>query len=356
MKSTNHPKLKPPPRSLFSCGFFRYCTQSVLSPTNASPPVLAPPPPPPPHSESSSSSTTSQSFTQWRFSHTPISTSNFETNPTPDTALTRHQSPPPPPRPQPPPVVISDLQELFHVAELQLSTGEELDRIKAIYMLQHSLVNPHAVVEKPRAVICNPRASVDNMGNAAGDLVDNANADVGGGAWVSCPSAVMRGVLGCLKDKELAKPATKVLLALCLGEGNRHVAVEEGAVGKVVDALVDLDGGAVAERALAALELLCTVAEGAAELRAHALVGPMMVEVMRRMETTRGRENAIGILAVIYGGAGGDAMEFAPPEEVARVVMLAMQGDCSARGRRKGAQLLKVLQENERLDLTQEVG
>lgn len=209
------------------------------------------------------------------------------------------------------------------MAELQLSSGDESDRIKAIYMLQHSLVNTRAAVD--------------------------------GGSCV-CPPAVMRGVLSCLKNKELAKPATKVLLALCLKECDRRVAVEEGAVGKVVEALVDLDGGAVAERALAALELLCTVAEGAAELRAHALVGPMMVEVMRRMETTRGRENAIGILAVIYSG-GGDAVGFAPQEEVARVVMLAMQGDCSARGKRKGAQLLKVLQENEneRLDLNQEV-
>ncbi|KAI3512222.1 hypothetical protein L1887_19515 [Cichorium endivia] len=328
---TNHPKLKPPPRPLFSCGFFRYCTQSVVSPTNPSPPALPlsepTPPPPQPQSESSSSSNTSQSFTQWRFSHTPISTSNLLTDQSPETTQIHHQPPPPPP-PPPPPVIISDLQELFHVAELQLSTGLDSDRVKAIYMLQHSLVNPRAAAE--------------------------------GGELVSCPPTVMRGVLGCLKDKELAKPATRVLLALCLGECNRHVAVDEGAVGKVVEALVDLDGGAVAERALAALELLCTVAEGAAELRAHALVGPMMVEVMRRMETTRGRENAIGILAVIFGGTGsgtgGDAMGFAPQEEVARVVMLAMQGACSARGRRKGAQLLKILQENERLDLTQEVG
>ncbi|XP_076947574.1 U-box domain-containing protein 25-like [Bidens hawaiensis] len=308
----HHPKRKQP---LFSCGFFRYCTtQSVLSPTNTNPPVLplSDPPPPPPKSESSSSSNTSQSFTQWRFSNT---SQLHQSSPTVVTIKT--------PEPQPPaPVIISDLQELYHVAELQLSTGEESDIIKAIYMLQHNLVTSRAV----------------------------------GGASVTCPPAVMQRVLSCLKDKDVAKPATKVLLALCLVESNRHVAVEEGAVGKVVEALVDLDGGAVAERALAALELLCTVAEGAAELRAHALVGPMMVEVMRRMETTRGRENAIGILAVIYGDAGGDEGGFAPQEEVARVVMLAMQGDCSARGRRKGAQLLKMLQENERLDLTQEVG
>ncbi|KAK9068399.1 hypothetical protein SSX86_012512 [Deinandra increscens subsp. villosa] len=325
---THHPKLKQPPRPLFSCGIFRHCTQSVLSPTNANPPALPlseqppPPPPPPPalppsqpHSESSSSSNTSQSFTQWRFSHTPISTNSCS-----EPTELHHHSPSPPP----PAVIISDLQELFHVAELQLSTNNDDDKIKAIYMLQHSLVNSRAAAD--------------------------------GGASVPCPPTVMRRVLGCLKDKDVAKPATKVLLALCLGECNRRVAVEEGAVGKVVEALVDLDCGAVAERALAALELLCTVAEGAAELRAHALVGPMMVEVMRRMETTRGRENAIGILAVIYGGVGGEAVGFAPQEEVARVVMLAMQGDCSARGRRKGAQLLKMLQENERLDLSHEVG
>lgn len=260
----------------------------------------------------------------------------------------------------PPPVIISDLQELFHVAELQFSTGDYYEKIKAIYMLQHSLVNSRAVMKNPRAAVddgalvtSSPeamRVGLDVTGKIPRATVEDST-------LVSCPPAVMRGVLGCLKDKELAKPATKVLLALSLGECNRHVAVEEGAVGKVVEALVDLDGSAVAERALAALELLCTVAEGAAELRAHALVGPMMVEVMRRMETTRGRENAIGILAVIYGGGGGgDAVGFAPQEEVARVVMLAMQGDCSARGRRKGAQLLKVLQENERLDLTQEMG
>ncbi|XP_071719452.1 uncharacterized protein [Rutidosis leptorrhynchoides] len=366
MKSSNHPKLKPPPRSLFSCGFFRYCTQSVLSPTNPTPTALPPPSPPPPQpqsnlqSETSSSSNTSQSFTQWRFSHTPITSNNFQSNPSPETTHLHHQSPLPPPLPPPPPVIISDLQELFHVAELQFSTGDYSEKLKAIYMLQHSLVNSRALVNNSRAAVddggmrsCMP----EEMRMGLGVSENNSRTTADDGVLVSCPPAVMRGVLGCLKDKELAKPATKVLLALSLGECNRHVAVEEGAVGKVVEALVDLDGSAVAERALAALELLCTVAEGAAELRAHALVGPMMVEVMRRMETTRGRENAIGILAVIYGGGGGgDAVGFAPQEEVARVVMLAMQGDCSVRGRRKGAQLLKVLQENERLDLSQEIG
>lgn len=153
-----------------------------------------------------------------------------------------------------------------------------------------------------------------------------------------CPLPVMSGVVRHLKDRSAAKPATKVLLALCLAEPNRRAAVESGAVGAVVEAAADLEGAA-AERALAALELMCTVAEGAEELRAHSLAVPMMVELMGRT-AARGREYAIGVLAVIFGGAGGGPGDHvhAPPEEVARAVGLALRGDCSARGRRKGAQ------------------
>ncbi|KAM7493303.1 hypothetical protein LguiB_027912 [Lonicera macranthoides] len=326
---THHPKLKPPPRPLFSCAFFRHCSQTVLSPTTTTtpPPIpLTPPPPPPPRppppppqpsdpppsSSSSSSNTSQQSFTQWKF-------------PLPNSPISPHLFPParpdPPPRPsrRPDPVADADLPEIFHVAELQLGSGSGSDRVKALYMLERSLV-PNT-------------------------------------PEVDCPAAVMRGVVGYLKERVGAKPATKVLLALCLAEGNRHMAVEVGAVGQVVEALADLEGAA-AERALAALELMCTVAEGAAELRSHALAVPMIVEVMGRMGG-RGREYAISVMGVIFGGDAGDgppAAVAAPPEEVARAVMLGLQGDCTARGRRKGAQLLKTLQENGRLDLSQEGG
>ncbi|CAK9136393.1 unnamed protein product [Ilex paraguariensis] len=343
---THHPKLKTTtPRPLFSCGFFRHCTQTALSPTTPNPQTLPlsgsepPPPPPPPlppppsfdppprqpphpDSESSSSSnTTSQSFTQWRFPlpNSPISSylqpesnkpEHCPSNPPPDT--TQKSDPPPP-------VLNVNLQEQFHIAELQLSTGSDLERVRALHMLERSLVP-------------NPRAAADGQDN------------------VSCPPVVMKGVIGYLKDMAGAKPASKILLALCLVESNRHVAVEAGAVGAVVESLADLEGPA-AERALASLELLCTVAEGAAEVRTHALAVPMMVQVMGRMEG-RGKEYALSVLAVIFGGSG-DGVAVAPPEAMARAVVLAMQGNCSARGRRKGAQLLKTLQEIGRLDLTQ---
>lgn len=148
-----------------------------------------------------------------------------------------------------------------------------------------------------------------------------------------------------MKNKAGAKAATKILLALCLAEGNRHVAVEAGAAAAVVETALELEATS-AERALAALELMCTVAEGAAAVRAHALAVPIMVMMMGRT-SARGKEYAIGVLAVIYSGGYGEeeAVAAAPAEEVARAVELALKGDCSGRGRRKGAQLLKALQE-----------
>lgn len=160
-----------------------------------------------------------------------------------------------------------------------------------------------------------------------------------------------------MRSKLGVKPAAKILFALCLAGDNRRVAVEVGAVGAVVELAMELDRSS-AERALAALELMCTVAEGAAQVRAHALAVPVMVAMMARMEG-RGREHAISVLAVIYaGGATAVAVSVAPPKEVARAVVLALQGDCSARCRRKGAQLLKLLQESEDgpLDPSQEGG
>lgn len=214
----------------------------------------------------------------------------------------------------------SNPEELFHVAELLFSTGSGQERVDALHLLERS-------------------------------LVPNPSSAVPGGDEVLCPAVVMREVVGCLKQRVGVKPASKVLLALCLQEGNRHVGIEAGAVGVLVEALADLES-AVAERVLAALELLCTVAEGAAEVREHALAVPLMVQVMGRMEG-RGKEYALSVLAVIYCGSG-ESVTVAPPEEVARAVMLALQGDCSARARRKGAQLLKILQEHERFDSPQD--
>ncbi|XP_027356875.1 uncharacterized protein LOC113866191 [Abrus precatorius] len=275
MKTHHQPKLKT---QLFSCGFFRHCTQSVHSPTGNTPPPPLPLTPPRFQCESStsSSSSQSQSFTQWQWRFSPTKNTNTVTTP--------------------PPLQIHNLQELFHVSELQLTT----DPNSALHLLERSLV-PNPPQEQP-----------------------------------PCPPNLMRALIRNLTH------ATKILFALCLSHTNRRVAVEAGAVGAVVESATELDG-APAERALAALELMCTVPEGAAEVRAHALSVPVMVTMMGKTGA-RGKEYAIGVLAVIYGGSVTEQLT-APPEEVARAVELALQGECSARGRRKGAQLLKKLKQ-----------
>lgn len=152
-------------------------------------------------------------------------------------------------------------------------------------------------------------------------------------------------------DPATARPAAKVLLALLLSEGNRRLAVEARAAPAAVEAVAATStsgaaGAATAERALAALELICTVPEGAAEVRGNPTAGRSLVAAVEKM-VGRGRECAIGVLSAIYAGEWAGA---APPE-VGRTVVVALQGDCTPRGRRKGAKLLKALKEAGRLDL-----
>lgn len=148
----------------------------------------------------------------------------------------------------------------------------------------------------------------------------------------------MRLVVRNIKNKAGAKQSSKILLALCLADRNRHVAVKAGAVTAIIEASTELEDSAV-ERALAALELMYKVGQGVAEVRAHALAVPVMVAMMDGT-SARGKEYAIGVLAVIYGGTSKAETEMltesvhAPPEEVTRAVALALQGHCTARGRR----------------------
>ncbi|CAH8319819.1 unnamed protein product [Eruca vesicaria subsp. sativa] len=309
MRANQKPKTHAPPRPLFSCGFFRRCTRSVLSPTSPHQQPRRKPTTNTTSSSSSSSTSTSQSFTQWRFPH--------HLDQTPSTA------PPPPapacPPPPPPLPVSSTLQETYQIAELHLASVSESDKLLALQLLE-------------RVVVPDPPSDP------------------------TCPPGLMRGLVSCLRSNRIvtAKYVTKILLALCLAERNRRVAVEAGAARAVVETAAGLESSAV-ERALAALELMCTTAEGAAEVRAHAMTVPAMVAVMAR-SAGRGREYAISILSVVYGRRGevsGEEIAVAPAEEVARAVALALEGECTARGRRKGAHLLKALEEYGRLDLSQ---
>ncbi|KAF6991864.1 hypothetical protein CFC21_008914 [Triticum aestivum] len=164
------------------------------------------------------------------------------------------------------------------------------------------------------------------------------------------PPGVVAGVVAAVREPATARLAAKVLLVMLLEEGNREAAVEAGAASAAVEAVAASGpAGATAERALAALELLCTAAGGTAAVRREALAAPVLACAVEGM-SGRGRECAIGVLAAIYGGEEA-AGASPPPPEVVKGVVGAMQGECSARGRRKGAQLLRALQEGGRLGL-----
>ena len=171
------------------------------------------------------------------------------------------------------------------------------------------------------------------------------------------PAGVVAGVVAAVREPLTApaRLAAKALLAVLLEEGNREAAVEAGAASAAVEAVAASGpAGATAERALAALELLCTAPGGAPAVRREALAAPVLARAVEGM-AGRGRECAIGVLAAIYGAGGEDdrgaSSSPPPPPEVVKAVVAAMQGECSARGRRKGAQLLRALQEGGRLGL-----
>lgn len=166
------------------------------------------------------------------------------------------------------------------------------------------------------------------------------------------PAGVVAGVVEAVREPATARLAAKVLLVVLLEEGNRETAVELGAASAAVEAVAASGpAGATAERALAALELLCTAAGGAVAVRREPLAAPVLARAVEGM-AGRGRECAIGVLAAIYGSGGGeDGASSPPPPEVVKAVVAAMQGECSTRGRRKGAQLLRALQEGGRLGL-----
>jgi hypothetical protein len=168
------------------------------------------------------------------------------------------------------------------------------------------------------------------------------------------PAGVVAGVVAAVREPATARLAAKVLLVVLLEEGNRETAVEAGAASAAVEAVAASGpAGATAERALAALELLCTAPGGAPAVRREALAAPVLARAVEAM-AGRGRECAIGVLAAVYGAAAGGedgASSSPPPPAVVKAVVAAMQGECSARGRRKGAQLLRALQEGGRLGL-----
>ncbi|XP_024366132.1 U-box domain-containing protein 25 isoform X2 [Physcomitrium patens] len=141
------------------------------------------------------------------------------------------------------------------------------------------------------------------------------------------------------KHLKLVKLATRTLLALCLLRENRLRAAEAGAVASILE-MLPLARSAVAEKALATLELLSTTEEGKAAIIDHALAVPVLVELILKV-SDRGTEYAAGTLSAIC--SDNLAMQEAAVEHGAPTkLLLLIQSDCTARAKRKANQLLKA--------------
>ncbi|KAH7846233.1 hypothetical protein Vadar_011556 [Vaccinium darrowii] len=196
-------------------------------------------------------------------------------------------------------------------------SDSDTDRLNVLHMLERSLVP-------------NPPATVDR-----GDVT-------------ACPAAVLENV-AYLKDSAAAKPAPKVFLALCIAEGSRRGGRDcrEGGGGAGV-----IGRGCFGEGV------------GGFGADVHGGRGGGGGEGARAGGVDDGGSDGEdgwegeGVCDECFGGGFGEEEEgvLAPPEEMARAVELALQGDCSARGRRKGAQLLKILRQSEEVDLAREGG
>lgn len=117
-------------------------------------------------------------------------------------------------------------------------------------------------------------------------------------------------------------------------------AAEAGAVASILE-MLPLARSAVAEKALATLELLSTTEEGKAAIIDHALAVPVLVELILKV-SDRGTEYAAGTLSAIC--SDNLAMQEAAVEHGAPTkLLLLIQSDCTARAKRKANQLLKVL-------------
>lgn len=156
-----------------------------------------------------------------------------------------------------------------------------------------------------------------------------------------CAKGLMEGLVRSLRDYQ--KLAIKALLALCLTEQNRGEAVRVGAVDAILELLPNLKE-VCAERALATLDLLCTVSEGRHALREHALAVPLLLDMILKV-SNRGTEYAVSALCAIcvHEDGGVDARESAIQSGAFTQLLLLLQSDCTSRAKRKALQLLKVL-------------
>ncbi|XP_022762341.1 U-box domain-containing protein 26-like [Durio zibethinus] len=158
---------------------------------------------------------------------------------------------------------------------------------------------------------------------------------------------IFEGVTDILKNLSSYPRALKIsiraLFALCLVKQTRHKAVQAGAAETLIDRLADLDK-CDAERALAAIELLCRIPSGCSAFAAHALTVPLLVKTILKI-SDRATEYAAGALLALCSESEQSQRD-AVSAGVLTQLLLLVQSDCTDRAKRKAQMLLKLLRDS----------
>ncbi|KAE8777347.1 U-box domain-containing protein 22 [Hordeum vulgare] len=165
----------------------------------------------------------------------------------------------------------------------------------------------------------------------------------------SASAELVEGVVSVVTDKlsgKAVKIALQVLCRLCLWGRNRVKAVEAGAVGALVELLLDeCCGGSkrASELAIVVMDHLCGCAEGRLELVAHKAGLAVMARAVTRVSAA-GTESAVRALHAVARHSATPAVlqEMLAVGVVERLLFLVQAGAAGDRPRERAREMLKM--------------
>ncbi|CAN0923416.1 E3 ubiquitin-protein ligase PUB23 [Linum grandiflorum] len=163
---------------------------------------------------------------------------------------------------------------------------------------------------------------------------------------VNARSEIFSAVVGVLKDKiseQATKAAVKFLIEVCPWGRNRIKAVEGGAVGALIEILMEEvgNGRRTEEMAVRAVEVMCGCAEGRAELVGHAAGMAVVAKKILRVSHAA-TERAVRILSAVskYSATGKVVAEMLEVGVVAKLC-LVVQVDAGWKSKEKAREILR---------------
>eukprot|EP01018_Ginkgo_biloba_P016392 Gb_11650 [translate_table: standard] len=162
-------------------------------------------------------------------------------------------------------------------------------------------------------------------------------------ALVGNTAGMIEGLVNLIRESlypRAVKVGIKAIFSLCFLKANREKAVEARAPEALIEGLVDAQK-CDAERALAAIELLCRTDAGCKALSCHALTVPILVKTILKV-SIRATEYAAGSLLAICSNSES-LQEEAVQAGILTQLLLLVQSDCTDRAKRKAQMLLKLL-------------